>query len=122
MEIIGIDSESYKELIRKIDFITDYIASQHVPNGRNDIDDDDTWVDGYEVCTFLRISERTLQRLRSNGQVSYSIISGKSYYQIKEIKRLLQEHLIKSGEDCLDDLINNINNTMKPEEKISLDR
>ena len=122
MEIIGIDSESYKELIRKIDFITDYIASQHVPYGRNDIDDDDTWVGGYEVCTFLRISERTLQRLRSNGQVSYSIISGKSYYQIKEIKRLLQEHLIKSGEDCLDDLINNINNTMKPEEKISLDR
>ncbi|NDV56057.1 DNA-binding protein [Parabacteroides sp. 52] len=68
-------------------------------------DIDETWVDGYEVCTFLRISERTLQRLRSNGQVSYSIISGKSYYQIKEIKRLLENRLIKSGSDCLDDLI-----------------
>ena len=92
-------------MIRKIDFITDYIVNQNVSDKRNDIDNDDTWVDGYEVCTFLRISERTLQRLRSNGQVSYSIISGKSYYQIKEIKRLLKEHLIKSGEDCLDDLI-----------------
>jgi len=59
----------------------------------------------YEVCTFLRISERTLQRLRSSGQVSYSIISGKSYYQIKELKRLLKAHLIKSEADSIDDLI-----------------
>jgi len=103
MEIISFDSELYKELAKKIDFITDYITKQELSNPNNDIDD--TWVDSYEVCTFLRISERTLQRLRSGGQVAYSIISGKSYYQIKEIKRLLKEHLIKSGEDCLDDLI-----------------
>ena len=104
MEIISFDSELYKELVKKIDFITDYITNQELSaNSNNDIDD--TWVDSYEVCTFLRISERTLQRLRSNGQVAYSIISGKSYYQIKEIKRLLEDRLIKSGTDCLDDLI-----------------
>lgn len=103
MEIIGIDSETYKELTRKIDFITDYIINQKTLDSQED--SDNTWVDSYEVCTFLRISERTLQRLRSNGQVSYSIISGKSYYQIKEIKRLLEDRLIKSGIDCLDDLI-----------------
>ncbi|WP_370457677.1 helix-turn-helix domain-containing protein [Dysgonomonas sp. ZJ709] len=39
-----------------------------------------------EVCTFLRISERTLQRLRTNGVISYSVISGKTYYIIAEIK------------------------------------
>lgn len=103
MEIIGMDSELYKELAKKIDFITDYIVNQKQSDSKEDIDE--IWVDGYEVCTFLRISERTLQRLRSNGQVSYSIISGKSYYQIKEIKRLLEDRLIKSGSDCLDDLI-----------------
>ena len=103
MEIIGIDSELYKDLARKIDFITDYITNQKTSDSKEDVDE--VWVDGYEVCTFLRISERTLQRLRSNGQVSYSIISGKNYYQIKEIKRLLEEHLIKAGADCLDDLI-----------------
>lgn len=103
MEIIGIDSALYKELAKKIDFITDYIVNQKTSESKEDIDE--AWVDGYEVCTFLRISERTLQRLRSNGQVSYSIISGKSYYQIKEIKRLLKAHLIKSGTECLDDLI-----------------
>jgi len=25
------------------------------------------WVDSYEVCTFLKISEKTLQRLRVSG-------------------------------------------------------
>ena len=103
MEIIGIDSELYKALAKKIDFITDYIMDQKVSDSQENIDE--MWVDGYEVCTFLRISERTLQRLRSNRQISYSIISGKSYYQIKEIKRLLESHLIKSGAESLDDLI-----------------
>ena len=103
MEIIGIDSESYKDLMKKIDYITDFIINQEKPDTATSVDE--TWVDSYEVCTFLRISERTLQRLRSSGQVSYSIISGKSYYQIKELKRLLEAHLIKSGTDSLDDLI-----------------
>ena len=26
-------------------------------------DEDEIWVDSYEVCTFLKISDRTLQRL-----------------------------------------------------------
>lgn len=103
MEIIGVDSELYKELAKKIDFIADYITSQKIAGSQEVLDE--VWVDSYEVCTFLRISERTLQRLRSNGQVSYSIISGKSYYQIREIKRLLEDRLIKSGDDCLDALI-----------------
>ena len=103
MEIIGIDSELYKDLVKKIDFITNYITGQMTTGSQED--NDETWIDSYEVCTFLRISERTLQRLRSNGQVSYSIISGKSYYQMKEIKRLLENRWIKAEADCLDDLI-----------------
>jgi hypothetical protein len=103
MEIISIDSVLYKELIKKIDFITEYITDNKSQVTNSDIDD--AWVDSYEVCTFLRISERTLQRLRSSGQISYSIISGKSYYKMKEIKHLLEEHVIKSGTESLEDLI-----------------
>jgi regulator of PEP synthase PpsR (kinase-PPPase family) len=65
------------------------------------------WVDSYEVCTFLKISERTLQRLRSKRLIAYSIISGKSYYTIAEIKRMLAEKRIRTTEECLNDLINN---------------
>ena len=105
MEIITIDSVLYKELIKKIDFITEYITYNNSQATNSDIND--SWVDSYEVCTFLRISERTLQRLRSNGQISYSILSGKTYYKISEIKRMLDEHLIRANEGYLIDLIEN---------------
>lgn len=104
MEVITIDSEAFKELIRKIDSITDYIRNNDTSSTSKELDE--VWVDSYEVCTFLRISERTLQRLRSNQLISYSILSGKTYYTIGEIKRILQEHLVKTREEALSDLIN----------------
>ena len=71
-------------------------------------EEDEVWVDNYDVCTFLRISQRTLQRLRSSGKISYSTIEGRQYYyQIKEVKKMLRHHLIKSDEAALQDLINN---------------
>jgi len=42
----------------------------------------DNWVDNYEVCTFLKISPRTLQRLRAANLVSFSRIRGKNFYRI----------------------------------------
>lgn len=98
MEVITIDSEAFKELIRKIDSITDYIRNQDTSNTSKELDE--VWVDSYEVCTFLRISERTLQRLTIRQP------DGKTYYTIGEIKRILQERLVKSGEEALNDLIN----------------
>ncbi|SHE71973.1 helix-turn-helix domain-containing protein [Dysgonomonas macrotermitis] len=103
-EAIILDSESYKKIEEKLDMIVDYIKEKQ--NTEN-INLDEEWVDSYEVCTFLRISERTLQRLRTNGVISYSIISGKTYYTIAEIKRVLNERLIKAGDSYLSDLIKN---------------
>ncbi len=104
MEVITMESESFKRLIEKIDSITDYIKNKQTTEDTNL---DEAWVDSYEVCTFLRISERTLQRLRTNGVITYSVISGKTYYTLAEIKRILKERLVKRSEECLDDLIKN---------------
>ncbi|NDV78550.1 hypothetical protein [Dysgonomonas sp. 511] len=49
MEIIGVDSGLYKELARKIDFITDYVVNQKQSDSKEDIDE--TRGDGYEICT-----------------------------------------------------------------------
>jgi hypothetical protein len=68
---------------------------------------DEEWVDSQVVCQYLRICEKTLQRLRSAGKISYSCVGNKYYYQIAEIKRCLKAHLIKSGEEMLDDLMQN---------------
>ena len=62
MEIITFESKAYKELDNKITAIADYIFN-HLNSGKPD--EDEIWVDSYEVCTFLKISDRTLQRLRA---------------------------------------------------------
>lgn len=103
MEVITIDSKAYKELIEKINSIADYIRNKDAQNISEELDE--VWVDSYEVCTFLRISERTLQRLRTSNLISYSTLSGKTYYSIGEIKRVLTERLVRSGSDALADLI-----------------
>ena len=103
MDVITIESQAFKDLITKINMIAKYVTAIQ-PEEKNH---DDEWVDSYEVCTFLKISERTLQRLRSNGIISYSMLSGKSYYTIGEIKRMLNEKRIRSTDEYLTDLIQN---------------
>lgn len=104
MDVITIESEAYKELVTKINAIAKFVITHQEDDTTNP---DEMWVDSYEVCTFLKISERTLQRLRTNRLISYSIISGKSYYTIAEIKRMLNERKIRSTDECMNDLITN---------------
>ena len=104
MDVITIESQAYKDLVTKINAIAKFVIDHQ---DDDTVNPDEMWVDSYEVCTFLKISERTLQRLRSNRLISYSIISGKSYYTIAEIKRMLNEKRIRSTEECMNDLINN---------------
>jgi hypothetical protein len=103
MDVITIESQAYKELVSKINTIAKFVVTIQT----EEKNPDNEWVDSYEVCTFLKISERTLQRLRSNGIISYSILSGKTYYTIAEIKRMLNEKRIRSTDECLMDLIQN---------------
>ena len=102
MDVITIESKAYKEIVAKIDVIANYVLSQEDTKNEDEI-----WLDSYEVCTFLKISDRTLQRLRAAGLVSYSDIKGHYFYKIKEIKRLLEERLIKRDKEYINDLITN---------------
>ena len=119
MEVITIDSQAYKELVSKINSIAKFVVDHQQDDT---VDPDEMWVDSYDVCTFLKISERTLQRLRSKRLISYSIISGKSYYTIGEIKRLLSQKRIRSNDECLDDLIKNYKLHAQQRRNIKSDR
>ena len=101
MEIITFESKAYKDLDNKI---TDYIFNHTEAESTNE---DEIWVDSYEVCTFLKISEKTLQRLRVAGTIAYSNIRGRYFYKISEVKRMLEERLIKSNKENIQDLITN---------------
>ena len=104
MEIITFESKAYKELDNKITAIADYIFNRMEAESTNE---DEIWVDSYEVCTFLKISEKTLQRLRVAGTIAYSNIRGRYFYKISEVKRMLEERLIRSNKENIQDLITN---------------
>ena len=115
MEVITIESQAFKSLMSKVDTIFDYVISQ-----QNIQDEEDSWVDSYEVCTFLKISDRTLQRLRSENKINYSRIRGKNYYKISEIKRMMEENLIRRSEDCLQNLIENHQKNVRQKQSAQL--
>jgi hypothetical protein len=74
MEVITIESQAYKELVAKINTIAKFVNSLQ---SKENEQPEDGWVDSYDVCTFLKISAKTLQRLRAAGAVTYSQIRGK---------------------------------------------
>lgn len=119
MEIITFESKAYKELDNKITAIADYIFNHTEAESTNE---DEIWVDSYEVCTFLKISDRTLQRLWAAGTVTYSNIKGHYFYKIGEIKRLLEERLIKRDKDSINDLITNHQLYVKERRNIRKDK
>lgn len=100
MEVITIESKAYKEIIERLEKISAYVKEHSTSQLEG-------WVDNYDICQFLSISKRTLQRLRSQGLINYSIIRGKTYYKLSEVERMLNENLIKGNPQSFKDLVDN---------------
>jgi hypothetical protein len=60
MEVITMDSQVYRELMAKINTIAKLVTAINAKIEEQP-EEEDGWVDSYEVCTFLKISSRTLQ-------------------------------------------------------------
>lgn len=90
-----LESEVYNEIIERLKRIERYVLETNQASE----DYDKMWVDSYAVCQYLQISERTLQRLRSKGEIPYSNLGGKNYYTLGAIKRALESRTIKRCED-----------------------
>jgi len=104
MEVITIESQAFKDLTAKINTIARFVTT--IQNKAEE-QSEDGWVDSYEVCTFLKISSKTLQRLRSENAITFSRIRGKNFYRISEIERLLKNNIIRRSGEHLQDLIKN---------------
>jgi hypothetical protein len=100
MEVVTLESKAFKEIMGKLEEISSYVK-------RHSTIDTEAWVDNNDVCLYLHVSTRTLQRLRSEGMLNYSIIKGKTYYKMSEIVRMLSENLVKSNPQNFQDLLDN---------------
>ena len=103
MDVITMEATAYKELIRKIEKIADYVfKKESKPNEEEEI-----WLDNQEVANLLRISTKTLQRLRKENLISYSMLRGRCRYKLSEIERGLNEKIIVSDPHTLDEFRRN---------------
>ena len=66
MEVITIDSKAFQQLVEKVNLIADYVHEARLEQSTNS---DEEWVDSQVVCQYLRICEKTLQRLRAAGKI-----------------------------------------------------
>ena len=104
MDVITIESKAFKEIMQKLDKLLRFVKIYS---------DDDEWVDEYEICLYLDISKRTLQRLRKKELLNFSMTTGKPRYTISEVRRMLAEGLVRSNPDKLKSLIENYNKNVK---------
>lgn len=98
MKVISIESEAYKKLLQKIDRIHSFVQKQEKKNiilQQSDLSD--VWLNDQDAAAILRVSKRTMQRLRSNGKITYSIRGGKVWYMLAEVKHLLSGLVIKNN-------------------------
>lgn len=97
MKVISIESEAYKKLLQKIDKIHSFVQRQEKENAIiQQSDPSEVWLSDQDAATILRVSRRTMQRLRSNGEITYSIRGGRVWYMFAEVKRLLPGLVVKN--------------------------
>lgn len=51
-----------------------------------------------EVSQRLKVSRRTLQEWRTNGQIAYILLGGKVLYKESEIQKMLEKFYVKAWE------------------------
>ena len=61
---------------------------------RNSIDGDEL-LDNQDLLQMLKISNRSLQRYRSNGKLPYYTISGKLYYKLSDVHQFIRDSFNK---------------------------
>lgn len=103
MEIITVDSKVFKELTDKIERIAEYVIRKE----NNPEQSFERWLNNKEVADLLKISLRTLQRLRTDKQIKYSMLRGKCLYRFSDIEKALSERVISCNPQTLEDFRKN---------------
>ncbi len=78
MEIITIEGRTYAAMMERFEAFVRRVEELCYSHGNKPLGE---WRDGQEVCMILDISKQTLQSLRANGRLGFSIIGHKAYYK-----------------------------------------
>ena len=116
MQRTTIEAEAWQQLNSRINAIADYLKRQE------DKSYDDLWLNNHEVCQYLHISEKTLWRMRTKGEIAYSKIYGQYFYTIGSIKDLLKVNAIQSSDEYVQQLMDKGKSYIEKGRKLKTDK
>ena len=112
MEVITIESKAFAALVEKIDGIAAYVeeSRQKKPDGQQGQEEKnrriaDKWMIGGEVCEYLEISPRTLQRYRTNRIIAFSICGKKIRYRRADVEQFRERWMRETPDKQIDRMI-----------------
>lgn len=76
-----------KRIMERFDILSDTIKDMRQQRGI----DGEELLDNQDLLQMLKISNRSLQRYRSNGRLPYYTISGKLYYKLSDVHQFIRE-------------------------------
>lgn len=103
MELITFDHQAYLELTEKINRIADYVFNKEATLQQKQ----ETWLTSEELADLLRISTRTLQRMRKDQIIPYTILRRKCLYRLSDVEKCIADRVITYSPQTLDDFYKN---------------
>ncbi len=110
MELITFDHPAYQELVNKINRIADYVFHKEASPQQKQ----ETWLTSEELADLLRISTRTLQRMRKDQTIPYTILRRKCLYRLSDVEKCIADRIITCSPQILEDFYKNYRLTQTP--------
>ena len=86
MEVVTMEKKAFDLMMARYDALVKKVESlKHKANGKRL----NKWLTGHEVCQQLRISPRTLQKLRDRRFLGHTQIGRQFYYYPDEVKAIV---------------------------------
>lgn len=110
MALITFDHPAYQELVNKINWIADYVFHKEASPQQKQ----ETWLTSEELADLLRISTRTLQRMRKDQTIPYTILRRKCLYRLSDVEKCIADRIITCSPQTLEDFYKNYRLTQTP--------
>jgi excisionase family DNA binding protein len=108
MEVITIESKAFQELMQKLEQLHDFFRLFAREKEVKEIKEvKDVWLDSKTVCERLNISTRTLYRLRKERLLAYSFVRGQYRFKESDVEKIVNERLVVSNPETLDEFRQN---------------
>lgn len=103
MEIVTMDHEVVKAMMSKIDRIAAYVfKKENVPKEEPEI-----LLTSEETADLLKISTRTLQRMRKDRTIPYVMMRNKCRYRLADLEECVRTKIVKCNPQTLEEFRRN---------------